>query len=292
MFCSGIFQRSWCAGDDPASPVAGNGWPTAGWMATNPGRRTHNRPRRGRILRKLPSRRAQRAVHPFLGGGVVQRILLAGGADVSLAAPARRLGDKLHCSPAVRTPLPDHVQLGHLNFPAATSLVPQRALAQGKSRSTPHRTMPPSMSSNSSDGSVGGMTRHGAGAGSSTRRWPIACASRPEEPTPSSGGDCRRWRSDTKPRAGRLLRCPGPPGIRRHRCASSRRPRPYPDRARLEGPLPPRSWRLELASNLTRSAALKPSVIVDTGRPLREPNNRSCRCRIRGPSTACAKRQS
>jgi len=42
----------------------------------------------------------------------------------------------------VRTPLPDQVQLGHLNFPAASSLVPQQALAQGKSRSTPLRTRP------------------------------------------------------------------------------------------------------------------------------------------------------
>jgi hypothetical protein len=41
----------------------------------------------------------------------------------------------------VWTPLPDQVQLGHLDFPAATSLVLQRTLAQEKSGSAPQRTM-------------------------------------------------------------------------------------------------------------------------------------------------------
>ncbi|MHC2365784.1 hypothetical protein ACVIWV_008919 [Bradyrhizobium diazoefficiens] len=56
--------------------------------------RIDNRPRRQ--SRIFISRRAERALRPFLGGGVVQRILLAGGADVPLAAPARLVGDKLH----------------------------------------------------------------------------------------------------------------------------------------------------------------------------------------------------
>lgn len=80
--------------------------------------------------RALFRRRPQRAVHPLPGGGIVQRIDVAIGADVALPASSGFVADKLHRPPTVRAGLPDWMQQRHLASPASVRVVPSARRAQ------------------------------------------------------------------------------------------------------------------------------------------------------------------
>ena len=146
------------------------------------------------------------------------------------------------------------------------------------------------MSSTSSVSSVDvdGVTRHGAGAGilpgDGLSRARVGRRSRPlhQAAIAGAGGAIRSqgWQAFSGVLLRRASVAAAPHRLAGHRHTRTGRV--------LESLTPPRPWRLERASHLARSA-LTTSVTVDTGRPLREANNRSCRCvasgrlRLRAP---------
>jgi hypothetical protein len=73
-------------------------------------------------------RRPQGAVHPLPSDGIVQRIVVAIGADVAIPVSGGRVAHELHRPPAVRTRLPDRMQ----QRPAAGSVASLAGQAQAQ----------------------------------------------------------------------------------------------------------------------------------------------------------------
>jgi hypothetical protein len=88
---------------------------------------------------ELELRRPQRAVRPIAGLGVVQRVIVAIGADVS-RPPSEASSDTafIGLPHACRARLPERVEHGHLFFPCDGTLVQPRSRAQADRRNPGH----------------------------------------------------------------------------------------------------------------------------------------------------------